>query len=237
MRRILRDGFILLLSVLCCACVTRGVLAQAPPSGAPSGVPLVQAVEASSSSEDRSLASKLVSSFRTARGFSSSKSVSLEIPVRLRQFFSISLEYVRVASYPEDVSKPIGGKSTWRFKALPITLGYHYVLPTPTPHLVPIVGVGLSYYLGHTRDLGDDAVLFSDEEVADSAPRPSFKECYGMGYGVQATFGLRADVSRSMFVLAQSRYRYVDGHGLLGDRDIRAEFDRLDVAIGFGVKL
>jgi hypothetical protein len=168
------------------------------------------------------------------------KTFSLSIPLAERHAFVVSTEYMRVESLPKPFAEQLYVKPAWRYKGVPLTLGYAYALTNPDNRIVPVVGVGVSCYFGSAKQLAsyshEPAMLHSGEEPA-SSPRLLFDERLGVGYGAEATLGLRADLNRSLFVLAQGRARYI--HGLAftsNDYDFHTAFAKIDFAIGFGFK-
>ena len=74
-------------------------------------------------------------------------------------------------------------------------------------------------------------------EAFTTAPRLEYHEQSGLGYGVQATLGIHAEVNRHVYLLAQGRARYVDGLALTAnDYNFHSTFTRIDFALGFGFK-
>ncbi|MDX1430353.1 MAG: hypothetical protein R3282_08700, partial [Rhodothermales bacterium] len=59
----------------------------------------------------------------------------------------------------------------------------------------------------------------------------------GMGWGAQATCGIRARISKSTFLEIQGRYRLVDGLEITGHSSADARFGVLDFAVGLGFEL
>ena len=168
-----------------------------------------------------------------------SKTLSFDIPLDDRQSLKLSAEYVKATSLPKVYERQLNLKPSWKFKAVPLTIGYSYALTDPDHRLVPIVGVGLSYYLCRSKRLDAPAAGNLDEDIMAS-PRsmdPSFHEGIGMGYGAQATLGLRFDLNRHLFLTAQSRARYVDGFAFTPGSDLGTEFTDVDFSLGFGFKL
>ncbi len=173
-------------------------------------------------------------------GVSFSKSVSLTLPVTNRQAVVLSAEYVQATSFPKAFADELGVEPTWKFYAVPLTVGYQYALSDPGRRLVPVVGVGLSYYFCRARAIAgpDEPFSLNDDAMASPVPHPSVDKHFGMGYGAQATLGLRADLSRSLFVLAQGRARYVNGFALTGGpaSSLGTTFTNVDFSLGVGFK-
>ena len=177
--------------------------------------------------------------FKGPGDLSVSKTFSLDFALDDRQSITLSAEYWKVSSIPKPFSQEIGLKPAWRFTAVPITVGYNYALTDKERRLVPIVGVGVSYYFCRAKQLAhrDGAVAY-DEQAREDLGMP-MREHTGMGVGTQATLGLRADLSDDFYVQTQARARYVRGFAFsAGDSEERgAEFTQFDVAVGVGVKL
>ncbi|MFQ5569490.1 MAG: hypothetical protein ACE5G0_07430 [Rhodothermales bacterium] len=172
-----------------------------------------------------------------------SKTLSFSFPLTQRQSIVLTTEYMRVESFPKSLANQFNGMPAWRYKAVPITVAYSYALTPPTRRLVPIVGVGVSLYLGSAKQLETyeemDGMRHSAEDFSTQEPRFSFREHLGIGYGAQATLGLRANLNRHLFVQMQGRASYINGLGFTGGNvsDFRSEFAKLDFALGLGLKL
>lgn len=167
-------------------------------------------------------------------GVSVSKTFSYHVPLDDRQALVLSAEHVRVTTLPGELGKQVHAKPTWKFTGLPLTAGYSYALTDPERRVVPIVGAGLSYYVCRSKQL---AMPDADAALAAPAAGTSYRKALGMGYGAQATLGLRVELSRDLFMLAQGRARYVNGRAFSPGSDLGAEFTHLDFALGFGFKL
>lgn len=175
-----------------------------------------------------------------ASSLSLSHTLSLHIPVTARQSVVLSTEYMHVESLPDPLAEQLYAKPAWRYKAIPLTIGYSYALTDPDKRIVPVVGVGVSAYFGSAKQLdapGGLEMLHSGEAFSAS-PRLSYHQRLGVGYGAQATLGLRADLNRYLFVLAEGRARYVNGLAFTAHDayDFRSEFTKIDFAVGFGFK-
>jgi hypothetical protein len=176
--------------------------------------------------------STLISSSGSSDGVAVSKSLQLNVPIDSRNAFFVGAEYVRDTSMPDAFVSEVKGKHSWKFKGVPVTVGYmHYLTPTDQP-IVPVVGVGLSYY-------------FCRAKQHETAPGPAFdanvlgkdfEKRYGMGYGAEATLGLRAELSRHAFVMAEGRGRYVNGLAFADGDDLGAQYVKFDFSIGVGFK-
>ena len=169
-----------------------------------------------------------------------SKTFSLSFPLSERQSITVSTEYLRLQSLEAPFAEQLNVKPAWRYKALPITVGYSYALTNPNRRIVPVVGVGVSCYLGSAKQLesyNNAPSIRHTGETLSATPRFEYHEQSGLGYGVQATLGIRADVNRHVYLLAQGRARYVDGLAFTpNEYNFHSEFAKIDFAIGFGFK-
>ncbi len=158
----------------------------------------------------------------SASSASFSNILSLHIPLRGRQALGISTELVRLSSFYVKMTN-FEGEADWKFQGVPVTLSYEYTLPT-VGRFSPVVGAGASVYLSKLK-----------QAMASSVPTERrFDRQLGVGYGLQATFGLKTMLNRRLFLLAQGRYRYVNSTAFLGGGRYNAAFPVLDVALGFG---
>lgn len=168
------------------------------------------------------------------------RTFSLSFPVAPRHAVVVSAEYLNMESLPEPLAEQLYVKPAWRYKAIPITLGYSYALTDPNKRIVPVVGVGLSGYLGSVKQLDAyDAAPFMlhSGETLPHSPRLAYHQKLGIGYGAQVSLGVRADLHRNLFVLVQSRARYVNSLAFTTTNyDFHARFTRVDFAVGFGFK-
>ncbi|HMB89351.1 MAG TPA: hypothetical protein VKP65_00800 [Rhodothermales bacterium] len=176
------------------------------------------------------------SSEPSSSGSSLSKTFSFHFPVAERQSISLGTEIMKTASIPKDLAEEVQAKPTWDLKAVPVTLGYSYELADPGKGIVPIVGVGVSYYFCEVKkhrsmDASGSMLYVSSPGTPDAVEKER-----GMGYGFQATLGLRTEITRHIFVQAQSRTRYVNGFAFMGQHaeDLGMEFTKIDVTLGLG---
>lgn len=151
--------------------------------------------------------------------------LSFSRPIGDRQSLRLSTEFVRMS--PAYVKIEGGGQPEWKFKGVPITLGYEYTLRDEQRRMVPFVGVGVSCYLSQ-----------ASQRFAEGASVPvgtgGYAREYGVGYGTQASLGLRTNLSPHLSVVAEGRYRLVNGLALRGQNPDQAEFPMFDFAVGFG---
>lgn len=161
-----------------------------------------------------------------------SKLVSLNYRLGERQSVGISTEFVKVASFYFKY-RGFQPEPDWKFKAVPITLRYERLLADPDRRIVPVAGVGVSYYLTQLRTRADEAETSGTRLAMDSNVTGAF----GMGWGAQATCGVRARIAGSTFLEVQGRYRIIDGLDIMGHGSDRARFGFLDFAVGIGFEI
>ena len=82
-----------------------------------------------------------------------SKTFSLNFRLAKRHTLVVSTEYMRAESLPKPFAVQLYVKPAWRYTGVPITVGYSYALTNPNRRLVPVVGVGVSCYLGSVKQL------------------------------------------------------------------------------------
>ncbi|MBT8400076.1 MAG: hypothetical protein KJO98_06345 [Rhodothermia bacterium] len=161
-----------------------------------------------------------------------SKLVSLNYRLGDRQSVGISTEFVKVASFYFKY-RGFQEEPDWKFKAVPITLRYERLLADPGRRFVPVAGVGVSYYLTQLRTRVDEAEASTERLAMDS----DVTGALGMGWGAQATCGLRARIAGSTFLELQGRYRIIDGLDIMGHGSDRARFGFLDFVVGIGFEI
>ena len=182
------------------------------------------------------LAYAQVSSESSSSSSSISKTFSFHFPVAERQSISVGTEIMKSASIPKHLAEEIQAKPAWDLRAVPITLGYSYELADPSRGVVPVVGVGVSYYFCEVKkhrlmDASGSMLYVSSPGTPDAIAKER-----GMGYGVQATLGLRTHIARHLFVQAQSRARYINGFAFMGKHaeELGVAFTKIDVTLGLG---
>jgi|GEM_PF-3385656 len=215
--------------IVCSLGLLCGCIFFVPNSGAQSSISPKRILDSAlrkvaSSAKDRDKTGAFRVSASTAK-FSTVLSVS--VPLAPRHALRISTEYVRLTSF---YVKMNGFKENadWKFSAVPITLGYEYTLASEARRLVPVLGVGASAYFSRTKQL---RAVDAGRMVSKYAGR------FGVGYGAEASFGIRARLGRSLFLLTRGRYRIVNGFAFYGSNRKGARFPVLDFSVGFGLKL
>jgi len=121
-------------------------------------------------------------------------------------------------------------KDTWKYRSIPVRVGYEYTLTNPNRRIVPVVGAALSYQFSYAREI----IGYRNEPIG---PRAVYDKRYGMGFGGQLSVALRANVSRSMYLQAQSRLCYVNGLAFMPGDDFGTRFSKVDFSIGAGFRL
>lgn len=161
----------------------------------------------------------------SASSASFSNILSFHLPLRGRQALSISTELVQLSSFYVKMAN-YQGDADWKFQGVPVTLSYEYTLPR-VGRFSPVVGGGASLYFSKLK-----------QAMTPRSPTgQSYDRQLGVGYGLQATLGLKTRLNRRLFLLAQGRYRYVNSTAFLGGGQYHTTFPVLDFALGFGVSL
>ena len=142
---------------------------------------------------------------------------ALSVQYRLNSyhFISIGTELIR-STASESNSLVI---VDWKFQGIPITLGYEYRPFTFNEHFTPTFGAGISYFI-------------SEVDAYDNLFNHTLKR-YGDGYGVHASIGLNSELSKSLSLISQIRYRYSNGMAFTDKKgDIKVEFTGFDFNTG-----
>lgn len=179
--------------------------------------------------------STMVRSSSSSTGLSVSKGLSLEMPVSKQQAFFVRGEYLRTSSFPsaKDLTTL---KQSWKLKAVPITIGYRHYLTDRNQRVVPVVGMGISYYFCSTKKVeGVAGPVFTTPALSDEASIP-YEKRHGMGYGAEATLGLEVDLSRHLFASVQGRSRFIHGLAFVEGDDLDSRFTTFDFLVGLGFK-
>ncbi|MEZ4699875.1 MAG: hypothetical protein R2834_06065 [Rhodothermales bacterium] len=167
---------------------------------------------------------------RSTSGFSSSShAVSVRLPIGGPHAINVTGEYFRASSLPRFNPQRLRADPDWRFRSIPVTFSYTYSLPSVTRKLQPVVGVGVSTHLFAER--------MRNGMRGGSLPQPGFTTRYGLRAGAEATMGIRMLISRQVFVLAQSRYRYVGTMPGIPSWSRNGPFTLLDFSLGLGFEL
>ena len=171
--------------------------------------------------------------------FTGSKSVSVRIPVGGRHAISISGEYLNHSSLPYDFTRAAGIKPDWKVSALPVTFSYSYSLPPIAKRFHPIMGVGVSglvYKMSHR--LNDNGFNpFASSVVFVPTNESGVSRTVGLGYGAEMFAGFRTDLTDTIFLLTQCRYRYLKGHAISGEAYQNPSLGLLDFSVGVGFTL
>jgi len=112
----------------------------------------------------------------------------------------------------------------WKFQGVPITVGYEYKSLTFNQYFTPVIGGGVSYFISQ--------VVARDHFFNQTLKRT------GNGYGIHASLGLISQLTQSLCMITQARYRYSNGMAFSGNRDdIKVEFSGFDISIGLEYSL
>ncbi len=160
--------------------------------------------------------------------------VSFRVNLDDRQSLGLDTEFLKLASFYFKI-RGYEEQPDWKFKAVPFTLAYERLLSSPDRRVVPVVGVGVSYYLTQLKTRLPTSV--TGPQTASMPVNTYVDKRWGMGWGLQATAGIRARVSERTFVQLQARYRRVDGFGVTESEGSAARFGVFDFAVGFGFSI
>ena len=189
-------------------------------------------------SEGPSLRDRL-SLTRTASPLSSTRAVGMRFALNAHESVQLQAGYTRFSSFPNDRTVLPIRRQDWKMRAVPITAEYTRTLADPNRRIVPTASAGASVYLSRLKLLPRfdeaEAAFATDAEFFETALNAATTRHMGVGYGLHAALGLRANLDHGMFVLAQTRLRFVDGLGLTAPtRD--AAFSKLDFVVGVGYR-
>jgi outer membrane protein W len=107
----------------------------------------------------------------------------------------------------------------WKFRGIPITLGYEYSAFRFNDHFTPTLGAGISYFM-------------SEVDAHDNLFNHTLKR-YGNGYGVHVSLGLNSQLTQTLSMFSQARYRYSDGMAFTDSKGaIKVEFTGFDFSTG-----
>ncbi len=105
-----------------------------------------------------------------------------------------------------------GVKADWKFNSVPITASYTYALPSPTSWIYPVAGVGLSAHMYQQIEKIDPITGQPFRSVIQDPANPIgplYADKTGLNVGAEISLGLIMDLSDNIFVMTQSRYRYI----------------------------
>lgn len=112
----------------------------------------------------------------------------------------------------------------WKFRGIPITLGYELSPFLGSENFSPYLGTGASFFFSKVEG-----------EVIDPYV-PSKGERTGKGYGLHGTIGFQSRLSSSVSTIWQARYRYSNGMAFTDNEgDIKVEFTGFDFSVGLGL--
>jgi hypothetical protein len=112
----------------------------------------------------------------------------------------------------------------WKFQGIPITIGYEYKILTFNRFFSPLIGGGVSYFISQ--------VTGKDYYFNQTLKRT------GNGYGIHASLGLVSQLTESLDMITQARYRYSNGMAFTDKSgSIKVEFSGFDFSIGLEYSL
>ncbi|MDX1739642.1 MAG: hypothetical protein R3178_00040, partial [Rhodothermales bacterium] len=160
--------------------------------------------------------------------------LSFHVALDDRQSVGVGTELLKLATFYFKF-RGYEEQPDWKFKAVPITLSYERLLCSPEKRIVPVVGVGLSYYFAQLRTRLHESVTGPQSPTMpiDSYVSKSFE----MGWGAQVTGGIRARLTDRTFLQLQGRYRVLDGFGLSADELHGGDLGVFDFAVGIGFSI
>ncbi|MEM1126813.1 MAG: hypothetical protein AAGI71_09195 [Bacteroidota bacterium] len=181
---------------------------------------------------------------QTRRGpVSTDKMFTVSFPIGPQQSLGFSTGYVRATPFPERAANGAGGLQTrtaWRFKAVPVMVSYARTFGNPNARWVPVASVGFAYLFSSLRaarlaQLGGDGYAPIEQALVPTQSA-SFTERLGVGYGAEASIGLRANIDQNVFLLIQQRLCYVNSLAFTPSsaQGLSTSFTRLDFSVGLG---
>ena len=112
----------------------------------------------------------------------------------------------------------------WKFRGIPITLGYELSPLSLGENFTPYVGAGASFFFSEVT-----------AEVIDPYV-PSKLKRTGKGYGLHGAVGFQSRLSSFVSTIWQARYRYSNGMAFTDNKgDIKVEFTGFDFSVGLGL--
>ena len=169
------------------------------------------------------------------------KRVEMQFPVGPRQWLHVGGGYVRVTSVPEDLIEDRSMQAPWRFKAVPVGLGYSYALRGEGERWVPTVTASVAYLFSSMKTMRPLTAIPFAAEIPFRPAAGAAEEELGMGFGAELALSIRADLDARFFVQLQHRLCYVNGLAFSSAAattaaTASASFLRLDFALGGGVR-
>jgi hypothetical protein len=141
--------------------------------------------------------------------------VSFHYALNSDHSINIGTELLRTSASLSDSTVVID----WKFRGIPISIGYEYRIMTFNEHFTPVAGLGISYFI-------------SEVNAHDSFFNQTLKRT-GNGYGIHTSLGLLSQLTTSLSMISQARYRYSNGMAFSGSKnDIKVEFSGFDFSVG-----
>lgn len=160
---------------------------------------------------DTAPAPKVVKPYRISFS-TSSRAVTVSFPFRGPHAFNVRAEYFRTSSLPKTLERLHGVKADWKFRSVPVTASYTYALPSPASWIFPVAGIGLSAHMYQQTEKIDPVSgqpFRSVVQDPENPVAPLFADKRGLNVGAEVSLGLIMNLNENIFVMTQSRYRYV----------------------------
>jgi hypothetical protein len=143
-----------------------------------------------------------------------------------RQSIFIGTEYLRTKASLYSNCNNVETNITWKFKAIPVNIGYEYKLVNNKTGLCPIVTIGAAYFISE---------LYGESYSTPAIFPPERGTRTGNGYGFFGGVGIQKQITESFYSTVNFRVRYSDGMYFTDDKeDIDVEFTSFDLNIGIG---
>ncbi len=159
--------------------------------------------------------SQIANSFYSKNNPNFEYGLSIYYAVNSNHFINIGTELIRSNASDSDPVSTVD----WKFQGIPITLGYEYRALRFSDRFTPMLGAGISYFISQ--------VTGHDNVFNQTGTR------YGDGYGVHASLGLISELTQTLSMVSQLRYRYSDGMAFTDHKgDVKVEFTGFDFSTG-----
>jgi len=141
--------------------------------------------------------------------------LSFHYPINSNHSINVGTELIKTTALLSDPPLIVD----WKFQGIPITLGYEYRILTFNERFTPVVGAGISYF-------------FSEVSAKDHFFNQTLTRT-GNGYGIHASLGLISQLTTTLSLISQGRYRYSDGMAFSGSKnDTKVQFSGFDISMG-----
>ncbi|MBN1398013.1 MAG: outer membrane beta-barrel protein [Bacteroidetes bacterium] len=141
--------------------------------------------------------------------------ISLHYAINSKHSISTGTELIKSSASLSDSLLVVN----WKFQGIPVSIGYEYKIVTFNERFTPVVGLGCSYFISE--------VNVKVNGVDQNSNRR------GKGYGIHMSLGLLSQLTESLSMITQVRYRYSDGMAFSDNKDdIKVEFSGFDFSVG-----